>query len=431
MSRRRPGPQPSEPESHACRVLETLPSSASIPILRGHDTPTRRLATPHARGMSAHSKPFRVLVVGGGVVGLATAWQLARRGTKDVALVERWRFGHDRASSHGFARITRSSYPDARDVRLMQVAHAEDWPALERDAGMPLLHRTPGAFFGPADGPFEAYAAAVASAGADVERLSPSEARGRFPLFRFPDAAGVLHDRTAAVVAAADTMRALARRCWVEGVHALENTRVLRVDTSCDPIEVVTDRGMLRAEHVVLAAGPWLRDLVPALAGRLTVRRQSVAYFALEAPSDRLGVGEFPVWAYLGPGENGLRYGLPEFRRTGVKAGWHEVAGSTQDPEDGAGPDVNLLERVRAFLGEQLAVRVGELLHAETCLYTSTASEEFILDALAGDPRVIVASACSGHGFKFAPLTGRILAGLVLDGHSGVEAFERQRERFR
>ncbi|MEY4070236.1 MAG: hypothetical protein RL721_850, partial [Candidatus Eisenbacteria bacterium] len=91
------------------------------------------------------------------------------------------------------------------------------------------------------------------------------------------------------------------------------------------------------------------------------------------------------------------------------------------------GPDPDAIERVRAFLRRQLAVPLGPTLHRETCLYTNTPDERFVVGPLPGAPAVVVASACSGHGFKFGPLMGRILAGLAMDGTSGVPEFESER----
>lgn len=379
--------------------------------------------------MSPH-EAFGTLVIGGGIHGLSTAWHLARLGGERIALVEQFRFGHALGSSHGHSRITRSSYSDALYVELMQQAHGEEWPRLEQACGMPLVHRNDGAFFGPADGPFEDYAHAVATVGADVERIDAAEARRRFPLFAFPDAVGVLHDRTGGVIAAADTIASLTRRCWIDGVHALEETRVLGIDPSRDPVVVTTDRGTLMAERVVITAGAWAQRLVPALTARVIVKRQHVGYFELDAPVESQRLGRFPVWAYLGRGANGLRYGLPEFGNRGVKAALHTLAGDPDDPDVRMEPDQAVLERTRHFFAEQLSVPIRSRIHAETCWFTSTASEDFVLDALPGAEHVWVGSACSGHGFKFGPLVGRILAELALTGQSTVEPFARQRDRF-
>jgi sarcosine oxidase len=423
--RPRPGPRLDILDVAGLRLRTRLADTAPHARLPRRP-PTRRAPGPRMRRPAA----FEVLVVGGGVAGLAAAWQLARRGVERVALAERFRLGHDRGSSHGFTRITRSTYGDPVFVRLMQVAHGEDWPRLETDAGETLRHPVPGLFFGPPGGPFEQWAAAVAEVGADVERLDPHEARRRYPLFRFPGAEAVLEDHTSAVIAAAATIRALARRCVVEGVHVLQDTRVGSIAWDERPFRVETGRGTLFAERLVVAAGPWVRGLVPALAPVLTVRRQSVGFFALDAAPEAVRPGPFPVWVHLGPGANGIRYGLPEFGREGVKVGLHEVAGESQDPDAPSAPDEATLAEVRAFADELFSVRVRERLHAETCFYTSSASEDFVIDALPGRPGAVVLSACSGHGFKFGPLAGRLAAELVMDGRTQVAPFEAVRSRF-
>ena len=374
---------------------------------------------------------FGALVVGGGVNGLASALQLARIGVERVALVERFRLHHDRGSSHGYGRITRSTYSDPRYVRLVRVAHEQDWPRLERDSGRTLIHRADGIFFGPPEGELEQWAAAVASAGATgVERITPVEARRRFPLFAFPDAHAVLHDHTGGVVAAADTLLALDRCCRIEGVHVLEETRVLGLDPERDPIVVDTDRGRLLAERVVVTAGAWVSQLVPSLAAHTSVQRQHVGYFGLAAEADALRPGRFPVWVYLGAPAGGLYYGLPEFGRPGIKAALHGVNAGADDPDEHPGPSPAAIEGVRRFLREQLAVTLGETLHAETCLYTNTPDEHFLIGPLPGFPRVVVGSACSGHGFKFGPLTGRLLAELAVHGRTSVPEFEEARATF-
>ena len=374
---------------------------------------------------------FGALVVGGGVNGLAAAWQLASMGVERVALVERFRLHHGYGSSHGYGRITRSTYSDARYVRLVRVAHEHDWPRLEADSGRTLIHHADGIFFGPADGDLELWAAAVASAGATgVERIGPDEARRRFPLFAFPDAHAVLHDHTGGVVAAADTLLALDRCCRIAGVHVLEETRVLGLEPGADPIVVDTDRGRLLAERVVVTAGAWVSQLVPSLAVRTSVQRQHVGYFGLGTDPAALRPGRFPLWVYLGSPASGLYYGLPEFGRPGIKAALHGVGAGDDDPDQHPGPSPAAIADVRRLLGEQLAVKLGDTLHSETCLYTNTPDEHFLIGPLPGFPRVVVGSACSGHGFKFGPLTGRLLAELAVHGRTSVPEFEDARDTF-
>lgn len=224
---------------------------------------------------------FDAIVIGAGVNGLAAAWQLARRGVKRVALIECFRAGHDRGSSHGASRIARSAYPEAGYVRLVRRAFDEEWPRLERDAGRTLLHRTPAFFFGPPHGSLAAYAKAVREAGADVVGVPPAEARRLAPQFRFDGADDVLVDRTAALVAAAQTIESLAALVRAAGVDFREETTVAGIEPASGGVEVRTDRGTFPAQRVIVTAGPWTARLVPRLAPRLAVARQTIGYFEI------------------------------------------------------------------------------------------------------------------------------------------------------
>jgi sarcosine oxidase len=370
------------------------------------------------------------LVVGAGVVGLAAACQLRRLGARRVKVLERFAAGHRRGSSHGAARITRSSYGERVYAELMKVANAEDWPRLERESGLTLVHRTEGCFFGPPEGPFEEFARVVADAGVDVERLGAAEARRRFPQFRFDGCAGALADRTAGVVAAAETLTALRGVAGKLGVEMVEGVEVLGLDASAGAVRVETTAGTFTAERVVVAAGPWVVKLFPELASRLTPLRQTVAYFQLDGPGP-FGAGSgFPVWAYLGPDPNGLWYGLPPFGGDGVKAAHHRTSGPADDP-DAEAPALDADARaIEAFLARRFTARVAACVKSETCFYTCTRDEAFLLDVHPSSPRLVIASPCSGHGFKFAPLTGRIAAELAMTRTSTVKPFTESRERF-
>lgn len=372
-----------------------------------------------------------VLVVGGGVNGLAAAWSLARLGAGRVALIERFRIGHDRGSSHGKSRIARSAYGEASYVRLASRAFAEEWPRLERDAGRTLLHRTPVLFFGPPEGSLAAYASAVREAGADVESVPPADARRLAPQFRFEGSDDVLVDRTAGLVAAADTIESLETLVRAAGVEVAEDTRVLGVEPRTGHVEVTTDRGPFDADRVIVTAGAWTSRLVPRLAPRLAVARQTIGYFEIEggAPSARLGA--FPVWCHMGATVNDFHYGLPSFGRDGVKAAQHVTSERDEDPETvSREPDERSLAELREFLDRELAVRIVRRVGAETCLYTNTPTEDFVIGALPDEPRIVVGSACSGHAFKFAPLTGRALAEIALQGRTSMPEFEAMRETF-
>jgi sarcosine oxidase len=355
---------------------------------------------------------MRAIIVGGGVVGLSTAWQLRRKGC-EVVLLERFRLGHSRGSSHGETRMTRSAYPDHLWVELVNQANHEDWPRLEREGGVTLVHRRRGCFFGPRSGAITHIAAAMMTAGVDVDCLDASEATHAFPALRFTEDDLIVDDHSAGVILAAETMRTLAHLCVSEGVEIREEVQVTSWQAS--PRRVVANGETLEADLLVLAPGPFARELLPEAPLRAT--RQHVAYYDVPAGD------HMPVWASF---EDEMHYGLPDMGN-GAKVGLHGTSG-TDDPNEVQEPDEAALRKVDDFVRRRFASEPKRV-RAEACFYTMTPDEDFVMDTLAKG--VVVGAGLSGHGFKFAPLIGRILSELALDGRSHVTAFERNRARFR
>jgi sarcosine oxidase len=374
---------------------------------------------------------FDVLVIGGGINGLCAAYHLARMRAGRIALLERFTVGHDRGSSHGASRITRSSYHDPAYVELTAAAHGEEWPRLEADCGERLVLPVPGCFFGPSGGLVDRFLDAAERAGAALTVLDAAEGRRRYPQFRIEDDDRILDDASAGVLAAARTVRGLRRICETRGVAFHESTAVTGIRTAGAGLEVATDRGVFSAGHIVVTAGPWSARLVPALAPRLTVVRQVVGFYETDGPEEP---GAFPVWAYLGRAMGDMSYGLPRFEAPGVKAARHRVSG---DPDDPDGPDGAEEERERealadldSFVEHRITARTRRVA-TDRCLYTNTETEDVILDLHPELPGTAVGAGFSGHGFKFAPVTGRILAELAVHGDCALPAFRRYRDQFR
>jgi len=373
---------------------------------------------------------FDALVIGAGINGLSAAYHLGRLGAKRIGLVEQFSIGHDRGSSHGAARITRSAYGEPEYVRLMQWVHAEEWPRLERDAGKRLLHPNRGLFVGPPCEYFNKYIQAVRQEGVDVEAITPGAARELYPQFTFDGVETVLLDRTSAIVSAAETIESLAALARKDGVRLLENTAVHDIDPGADPITVATSAGTLEAGHLVVAAGAWAPVLLPFLAPRLTVTRQTVGYFTPPGNADHYQRGRFPVWMYMGEA-NDVFYGMPEFGRAGIKVARHVRYGVDDDPD---APPASIrqdrIDDIDRFMAGFFTLRGWTLAGAEHCLYTVSPDEDFIIDPHPENPRIAIGAGFSGHGFKFGPLTGRLLAELAWEGKLSIPEAETARRLF-
>lgn len=340
-----------------------------------------------------------VIVIGAGVVGSSTARALAGAG-RDVLVLERFTIPHKHGSSHGASRIFRFSYEDTKFVRMAQEA-LPMWRELEQETGDRLLTVTGGMDLGKG---LDEHAAALESCGAPIEWLDPEEVRRRFPAVSLPPDSRVLFQPDAGFLAADRCVMAFAASARSRGAEIREQTRALALRIAGDGVEVETQRGTLRAPVAVVTAGGWARGLLAGVGIDLPVRvtRETVAYFDLpdDVPIPSLvDWGSPAVYSLKSPGQ-------------GLKVGEH-IAGPVVDPDDEGGPDGDSVERLKGWVKVRYPDAEQEPRLAETCLYTVTEDEDFIIDRRGP---IVIGSPCSGHGFKFAPVSGKRLAELALAG---------------
>lgn len=360
-----------------------------------------------------------VVVIGAGAMGSAAAYALARRGVR-VTAIDRFAPPHAHGSSHGRTRIIREAYFEhPAYVPLVRRAY-QLWADLERETGRALFRRTGGLTLGAEDGVLVSGALRSAREHAvDHETLDAGEMRRRVPaLAPPPNTVGVLEHRAGILFPerCVEALRAAARR---RGAQLVIEERVLRWDASSGFVSVTTDRGMHRARRVILTAGAWLAQLAPGLGVPLVVERQAVHWITPRKHPERVGARHLPVtiWEYA-PGC--MFYVIPDVG-DGLKAALHHQ-GATVEPDTLVAP-VTHAERaeVLALIGRYLNDAAGIVSESATCLYTNTPDGHFVIDAHPGVPEVIVASACSGHGFKFAPAIGEALADLALGTEPAVD----------
>jgi sarcosine oxidase len=325
-----------------------------------------------------------VVVVGAGIMGSATAYALARSG-RDVLLVEQFRIGHDHGSSHGRSRIVRLAYPEVEFVELAKESFT-GWHELEQESGRQLLELN--GLLELVEDPAESSRDALETAGADYQLLEGAEARVRWPVGVL-DGWTVLYQPEAGIVRADVAHRAFLDSAVAHGARLQEETCIVALDD-------------LDADCVVVTAGSWVKRLVSDLPVRTT--RETVAYFRRKGDP-------LPSIVWLDPEtRNHAMYSLHDPLH-GLKAGVHH-AGAEVDPDEPGDPDAALVDRISDWVARTYPDADPEPVAAETCMYTTTADQRFILERRGN---VVIGSACSGHGFKFAPAIGTRLAALSAD----------------
>lgn len=327
-------------------------------------------------------------------MGAATARVLARAG-HEVTVLEQLGFGHARGSSHGATRVFRFSYPDPSYVRMAMDA-LPLWRELEEEAGEELLRTTGGLDRGKA---LDDHVKALHECGAMYEVLEPEEASARFPWLR-GDEGPVLFQADGGVAAAERTVHACLKSAEAHGAALRDQTKVTSLRQADGGVVVGTSAADLSADVAVVTAGGWVKDLVAPLGIDVPVRptRETVAYFDFEEPrlTTLVEWGDPSIYALpSGPGV--------------LKAGEHQ-AGETTNPDEEGRVDDESVQRLSDWVARRFPGADPRPRHAETCIYSNTPDDRFVLERH-GD--VVIGSPCSGHGFKFAPLIGNMLADLA------------------
>lgn len=354
---------------------------------------------------------FDVIVCGLGATGCAAVYRLAAAGARVLGL-DRYRPGHDRGSSHGLTRVIRLGYFEHPSyVPLVRRAY-ELWRELEATAGRPLLHVTGIAEIGPPDGVLlRGTLESSQRHGLRHEVLDADALMARFPAFRLPrDVVGVVQP-DGGFLEVEPAIAAFIAQATAAGAEIRSGETVRSVEPYAGGVRVTTDRGVMTAQQAIIAAGPWTSTLMPNLPLRVT--RQVTAWFT---PTDEtlFAPGRLPV--FLVESRYGMHYGIPPHDGLGVKVAKHHHCDETVDPETYdrvASPADEAM--IRSFVADYLPAANGGMTDARTCLYTMTPDGDFIVDRLPDAANIIVASPCSGHGFKFAPVIGEVLCGLALE----------------
>ena len=357
------------------------------------------------------ARSIDVVVAGLGAMGSAALYHLARRGVRVVGL-DRYSPPHSLGSTHGLSRIIREAYYEhPLYVPLVQRAY-ELWAELESLSGRSLFRQTGGLMIGPRDGTLVAGARRSAREHAlTFDELTADEARARFPAFAIPDGMSALHEPRAGVLDPEGGVAAHLELARASGADVRADEPVVRWHAERGRVRVVTAGGEYEAPRLALCTGAWTPSLVADLPVLLNVERQVMHWFTPARRAERFSPDHCPI-AMIEYAPERLFYILPD-SGDGVKAAIHHEGILTNPEQVSRQIGRDEVDRVRELLRQYLPDAAGTLRRSATCLYTNTTDHHFLVDFHPRQAEVLIVSACSGHGFKFASAIGELAADLL------------------
>lgn len=362
---------------------------------------------------------YDVIVAGLGAMGTSAAWQLAARGKRVLGL-ERFDVPNTMGSSHGVNRIIRLAYFEHPSyVPLLRRAY-EIWRDVEARFGEKLLFVTGGVDAGPETGRLvRGSLEACRAHDLPHEVVSAIELARRHPGYRLPPGDVAVLQPDAGFVMCERAVVAFAELALAEGADLRAREPLVAWEKTSTGIRVTTPKGTYEAERLVLSTGAWIGEHVPALAGKAVPERQVLGWFQPKVPA-HFAPSAFPVG--IVEHDDLLLYQFPVHAVPGMKLGVYNHlretgAADAIDREPNPADEALLRRGLRAVFpdadGATLALRV--------CTFTNVADGHFVVDVLPDAPDVVVASPCSGHGFKFASVMGEAIADLVTGGRSRLD----------
>lgn len=362
---------------------------------------------------------YDVIVVGVGGMGSAAAYRLAARRQR-VLGIEQFTPAHDRGSSHGRSRIIRLAYHEHPSyVPLVRRAY-ELWREAEAESGRPLLTVTGGIMLSTPEGDLVSGARRSAEHwGLPYELLDAAGVRARFPALTPADPVTGLYEPGTGFVRPEEAVRAYTGLAAAAGADLRYGERVTGWSASAAGVSVSTTAGTYPGGCLVFCAGPWSPGLLAGLGVPMAVERQVMHWFEPTADIGLFAPGRHPVYLW-GETDDDLLYGFPaQDGEAAVKAAFYRrPVRCTPDDIDRQVHPAEVAE-IRAFMAPRIPAAAGRHVASKTCMYTTTPDRAFVVGHHPGHENVVVACGFSGHGFKFVPVIGEILADLATAGRTG------------
>jgi sarcosine oxidase len=356
---------------------------------------------------------YDVAIIGAGAMGSAAAYHLSKT-EKGMLVLDQFSPPHDLGSSHGETRIIREAYFESpMYVPLVQKAY-ELWHQLEEESGEQLFLKTGGLMLGDKDS--KVFSGAELSAERYhiwYEELDGKAISERFPAFKAAPETVAVYEKNAGLLYPEACVRAHLTLAQKTNADLHFNEQVNTITTRNGLIEIGTDKEIYLAEKIIVSAGAWLTKLFPELHLPLQVARQVLMWFDFASSHrESFSPGKMPVyiWEYA---PKRIFYGFPALGNKLKVAIHHEGVITDPDTIDRAVHD-DEIKQLFDIISQFLDVEV-RFSHAAVCMYTNTPSEDFIIDHHPQNKNIIIASPCSGHGFKFSSAIGKLLCDIVCE----------------
>jgi sarcosine oxidase len=362
---------------------------------------------------------FETIIIGAGAMGSAAAYHLARD-NRSVLLLEQFEIGHVRGSSHGDSRIIRLAYDHPLYIHLAEAAYRL-WAELSAETHQQLITPTGGLdMSAPDHQSLKVRIEALQQTHMPFEILDKAEVRRRFPQWHLPENTVSIYQAAAGILNPGECMPLMVQEARTHGAQILDRTPVRSIRVNDHSAEVVTDSSGYHCRKLIVSAGAWAGPLLKTIGVELplVVTQEQVAYYKVHHP-ENFQPDRFPVFIHYGAGGAFDNYGFPIFGHDGIKVGEHHAGPVVTAETRSFEVDPVRLRRLTNYVRQHLPDVTGEVYDVISCLYTNTPDQHFIIDRIPGYSHVIVASPCSGHGFKFSILIGRILANLAETGEAG------------
>ncbi len=372
-----------------------------------------------------------IVIVGGGIVGLSTAYALLKQGNCRVTILEQVSVDHPHATSHGVSRLLRFEYgADSFYTRMVQQSLTR-WHVLEHISQRVLYTPTGILMLGNVEDNFTSSSyRTLRNLGLPITSLAQQQCQQRFPQFAINKYNMYTYNAQGGILHASKCLQTLRDLILDLGGKICEASRVKHIDygNTHRPLRITLQSSdVYIADRIVLAVGPWIHQLLSEMQLPVEMTRQYLLYFA-NLPLDTFSVTALP--SFLAD----ELYGFPiHSTRNGLS--WFKAAshnfGIAVEPEQNCPIEETLIEQTVERLYNLLpALKHAPLTHVDACMYDVTPDEDFILDTLPCDPRVVVATGLSGHGFKFGLVLGEILGSLVQEKEAPVNIERFKLSRF-